>query len=49
MLRIGADDLEWLARYLAYLSCRFTVLEPTELRGAISDLALRLQEDTADH
>jgi predicted DNA-binding transcriptional regulator YafY len=48
VLRIGADDLEWLARYLSYLPCRFTVLEPAALRGAIADLAVRLREDAAD-
>lgn len=39
ILRIGADDLDWLARYLVRLNCRFDILEPPELRTAVRDLA----------
>lgn len=35
LLRIGADDLPWIARYLSSLACGFTVLEPLELRVAL--------------
>jgi predicted DNA-binding transcriptional regulator YafY len=42
LLRIGAEDLEWIARYLAGLPCGFTVLEPDELKGAVDELAHRL-------
>lgn len=42
LLRIGAEDLEWIARYLAGLPCRFTVLEPDELKTALEELANRL-------
>lgn len=42
LLRIGAEDLEWIARYLAGLPCRFTVLEPDELKAAVDELAHRL-------
>jgi len=42
LLRIGADDLGWLASYLAGLELPFSVLEPPELRTAIRSLAQRL-------
>jgi predicted DNA-binding transcriptional regulator YafY len=42
LLRVGAEDLEWIARYLAGLPCRFTVLEPDELKDAVEELAGRL-------
>jgi predicted DNA-binding transcriptional regulator YafY len=42
LLRIGADDLGWLARYLAGLEIPFSVLHPAELRTAIRGLAERL-------
>jgi predicted DNA-binding transcriptional regulator YafY len=42
MLRIGADDLRWLARYLASLPCDFKVIEPEELKEAVRDLAARI-------
>ncbi len=45
MLRIGADELGWIARYLASLPCRFSVIEPDELRQEVSSLAARLMED----
>jgi predicted DNA-binding transcriptional regulator YafY len=44
LLRIGGDDLEWIARYLAGLPCRFEVLEPVELRQALRSLADHLTE-----
>jgi predicted DNA-binding transcriptional regulator YafY len=49
LMRIGADDAAWIAGYLAGLPCRFTVLEPEELRRAVADLATRLQDDAAVH
>ena len=42
LLRIGADDLGWLASYLAGLELPFRVLQPPELRTAIRSLAERL-------
>ena len=42
LLRIGADDLDWIARYLAGLGIPFKVLAPAELRTAIRELAERL-------
>jgi predicted DNA-binding transcriptional regulator YafY len=42
LLRIGADELDWIARYLAGLPCRFRVLEPDELKEALRDLVARL-------
>ena len=42
LLRIGADDLEWIVRYLAELGVDFTVVRPPELRRAIRDEAARL-------
>ncbi|MBA2336924.1 MAG: WYL domain-containing protein [Acidimicrobiia bacterium] len=46
VLRIGADDVTWIAGYLAGLECRFEVLEPEELKEAVRDLAHRLIEDS---
>jgi predicted DNA-binding transcriptional regulator YafY len=42
LLRIGADDPEWIARYLASLDCEFSILEPDELKKAVSDVGARL-------
>ena len=42
LLRLGADDLDWIARYLASLACRWRVEEPAELNEAIHSLARRL-------
>lgn len=42
LLRIGADDLGWIARYLAGLDVSFKVLSPPELHTALADLAQRL-------
>jgi predicted DNA-binding transcriptional regulator YafY len=38
LLRIGADDLEWIARYLVRLGCDFTVAHPPELRDELRRL-----------
>jgi predicted DNA-binding transcriptional regulator YafY len=45
-LRIGADDLDWLARYLVGLTCHLEVLEPTELVTALRELGDRLAATT---
>ncbi|HEY7704337.1 MAG TPA: YafY family protein [Acidimicrobiia bacterium] len=42
LLRIGADDLDWIARMLAGYPCPFKVLDPPELRAAVADLAKEL-------
>jgi predicted DNA-binding transcriptional regulator YafY len=42
LLRIGADDLDWIARMLAGYPCPFNVLDPPELRTAVADLAKEL-------
>jgi predicted DNA-binding transcriptional regulator YafY len=42
LLRIGADDLDWIARYLSGLSCRFRILDPPELKQAVTDHISRL-------
>ena len=47
LLRFGADELEWAARYLVGLGCRFTVCRPPELRQALHRLASELAEDAA--
>ena len=47
LLRIGGDDLDWIARYLASLDCRFTILDPPELVDAVRVLAARLADDAA--
>lgn len=43
LLRIGADDLDWIATFVAGLNLPFRVLGPPELRGALGALAGRLQ------
>jgi predicted DNA-binding transcriptional regulator YafY len=42
--RIGGDA-DWIARYLASLSCRFEVLEPEAVRAEVRTLAARLDAD----
>src|SRR5438132_8150330 len=39
LLRLGADGLDWAARYLVGLGCRFTVVTPPELRDTLRGLA----------
>jgi predicted DNA-binding transcriptional regulator YafY len=43
MLRFGANDLDWLARYLAGLPFEVEVRAPPELRAALRALGRRLQ------
>jgi predicted DNA-binding transcriptional regulator YafY len=43
---IGGDR-EWIASYVAGLSCRFEVLEPTEVRAAVRELGARLMRDNS--
>jgi predicted DNA-binding transcriptional regulator YafY len=47
LLRIGADDLDWLARYLVGLTCGLEVLEPPELIDALRALGERLARGAA--
>jgi predicted DNA-binding transcriptional regulator YafY len=47
VLRIGADDLEWLAGFLAGLDCRFQILEPESLKAAVVKLGRRLIENAS--
>ena len=42
LLRVGANDLDWIARYLAGLPFEFEVRQPPELRAALRALGLRL-------
>jgi predicted DNA-binding transcriptional regulator YafY len=42
ILRVGAETLDWIARYLASLACGFTVLDPPELTEALAELARRI-------
>jgi predicted DNA-binding transcriptional regulator YafY len=42
-LRLGANDVEWIARYLAGLPFEFEVRDPPELRAALRALGRRLQ------
>jgi predicted DNA-binding transcriptional regulator YafY len=42
ILRIGGDDLDWIARFLAGLPCRFEILEPAELKDALRSLVEHL-------
>lgn len=43
VLRIGADDLAWLAHYLVGLHLPFEVVEPDELSGALAALGAELR------
>ncbi|HEX7099248.1 MAG TPA: YafY family protein [Acidimicrobiia bacterium] len=45
LMRLGADDMEWIARYLAGMPVRFTILEPPELVDAVTELARQLDTD----
>ena len=47
LFRVGADELDWIARYLAGLNVPFTVLGPPELRDAFAALADRLKAAAA--
>lgn len=44
LLRIGADDLDWIARYLAGLPFEYDVRHPDELRAELRTLGRRLQQ-----
>lgn len=43
LLRIGANDLDWIARYLVGLPFELEVRDPPELRAALRRLGRRLQ------
>jgi predicted DNA-binding transcriptional regulator YafY len=43
-VRFGVGSLEWAARALISLECRFTVLEPPELREVVRRVALEVLE-----
>jgi predicted DNA-binding transcriptional regulator YafY len=43
-VRFGVGSLEWAARALIALECRFTVLEPAELRAVVRKVALEVLE-----
>jgi len=42
LLRTGADDLDWIARYLASLPFGFEIIHPPQLRKEVRSLARRL-------
>jgi predicted DNA-binding transcriptional regulator YafY len=42
LLRIGADDAGWVARYLANLPCDFEVIDPPEVVAAVRELGRKL-------
>jgi predicted DNA-binding transcriptional regulator YafY len=42
LLRMRAESLDWTARVLAGLDCRFTIERPDELRASVLDLGARL-------
>jgi predicted DNA-binding transcriptional regulator YafY len=42
LLRVGADTVDWIARYLARLDFPFEVRDPPELRAALRALGRRL-------
>lgn len=43
-LELGADELDWLARFLLNLPFRFEVVEPLELRSELASIGRRLAE-----
>jgi predicted DNA-binding transcriptional regulator YafY len=43
-LRLGTDDLDWAARWLAYLNLDLDVLEPAELTDRMRALGRWLSE-----
>ncbi|MGH9124552.1 MAG: helix-turn-helix transcriptional regulator [Acidimicrobiales bacterium] len=45
ILRLGANEVDWLARYVAGLPFGASVRSPPEVRVAVRDLGRRLQED----
>lgn len=47
LLRFGVGSLQWAARALIALECRFTVLEPPELRAVVRQVALEVLEANA--
>jgi len=42
LLRIGADDADWIARYLSSLPTSFRILDPPEVKEALSRLGAGL-------
>jgi predicted DNA-binding transcriptional regulator YafY len=44
LLRMRVSSLDWMARVLAGLDCRFTIRRPQELRMSVQALAGRLAE-----
>jgi predicted DNA-binding transcriptional regulator YafY len=48
LLRMGSDELEWMARLLAGLGIHFSVLSPYELRQAVRRGAARLAACAAE-
>ncbi|CAN5838492.1 WYL domain-containing protein [soil metagenome] len=42
LLRIGADELDFIARYLTQLPCRWRILEPAELTETVRTLIERV-------
>ncbi len=46
-LRMRVGSLDWMAGVLARLGCRFTIVEPAELRDSVRELAARLEESVA--
>ena len=44
LLRIGADDIHWLAGYLIGLGVPFEVIAPASLRADVMALAERIAE-----
>jgi predicted DNA-binding transcriptional regulator YafY len=47
LLRMRVSSLDWMARILAGLDCRFTIREPDELRASVRALADRLASSVA--
>lgn len=47
LLRIGADDADWIAGYLASLGCGFRVIDPPELKEALARLGAALIRSSA--
>jgi len=47
VLRMRVESLDWMARVLAGLGCEFCVVQPSELRESVANLARRLEAQVA--
>ena len=48
LLRIGGDELQWIAGYLAGLPCSFRIEDPPELAEAVRSVAEGLLQSVGE-